>query len=86
MFGAGDTDNPAPAAHSAESPSKKLPVESKKSLSKKASQKPMSSMRRKQGIEKFQLAEGFEDWGIPRYPEDYVDPAELYCPSDEDDC
>ncbi|GMH42163.1 hypothetical protein BSKO_10082 [Bryopsis sp. KO-2023] len=27
--------------------------------------------------EKFQLAEGFEDWGIPPYPEDYVDPAEL---------
>lgn len=27
--------------------------------------------------EKFQLAEGFEDWGIPPYPEDYVDPAEI---------
>lgn len=74
------------AAHTVDSPCRNLPVETKKCLTKKTSQKPMGVVRRKPSAEKFQFAKGFEDWGIPRYPEDYVDPAELYCASDMFDC
>lgn len=44
----------------------------------------LSMQKSVKSIEKFQLAAGFEEWGIPPYPEDYVDPAEMPSYNEED--